>query len=127
MPGPTTFTTLEPGGDNALAVRRGLAEVSRVIIAAASIMVVVFGSFVTSDARVMKLLGLGLAVAVFIDAFVVRVILVPAIMRLLGRANWWMPAWLDRILPHVDIDGDADREASATEPDAEREKELAPA
>ena len=54
----------------------------------------------------MKLLGLGLAVAVFVDAFIVRVVLVPAIMRLLGRANWWMPAWLDRILPHLDIDGD---------------------
>ena len=92
--------------DNAVAVRRGLAEVSRVIIAAASIMVVVFGSFVSSDSRIMKLLGLGLAVAVFVDAFIVRVVLVPAIMRLLGRANWWMPAWLDRILPHLDIDGD---------------------
>jgi RND superfamily putative drug exporter len=111
-------------GDNALAVRRGLAEVSRVIIAAASIMVVVFGSFVTSDSRVMKLLGLGLAVAIFIDAFIVRVVLVPAIMRMLGRANWWMPAWLDRILPHVDIDGEADRKAS---PAIEREKELTPA
>ena len=96
-------------GDNAVAVRRGLAEVSRVILAAASIMVVVFGSFVTSDARVMKLLGLGLAAAVFVDAFVIRVVLMPAVMRLLGRANWWMPAWLDRVLPHLDIDaGDAD-------------------
>ncbi|MCR6711966.1 MAG: MMPL family transporter [Demequina sp.] len=93
--------------DNAVAVRRGLAEVSRVIIAAASIMVVVFGSFVSSDSRIMKLLGLGLAVAVFVDAFIVRVVLVPAIMRLLGRANWWMPAWLDRILPHLDIDDNA--------------------
>jgi RND superfamily putative drug exporter len=92
-------------GDNALAVRRGLAEVSRVIIAAASIMVVVFGSFVTSDARVMKLLGLGLAVAILIDAFVIRVFLMPAIMRLLGSRTWWIPAWLDRVLPHIDIDG----------------------
>src|SRR5690606_21204007 len=74
-------------GDNALAVRRGLAEVSRVIIAAASIMVVVFGSFVTSDSRVLKLLGLGLAAAIFIDAFVVRVVLIPAFMRMLGRAD----------------------------------------
>lgn len=92
-------------GDNTLAVKRGLAEVSRVIIAAASIMVVVFGSFVTSEARVMKLLGLGLAAAIFIDAFVIRVVLMPAIMRMLGKWNWWMPQWLDRILPHVDIDG----------------------
>jgi len=107
--------------DNSFAVRRGLAEVSRVIIAAASIMVVVFGSFVTSESRVMKLLGLGLAVAVFIDAFVVRVVLVPAIMRILGRANWWMPAWLDRLLPHLDIDGD---DHAAAERSVGREKEL---
>jgi len=111
-------------GDNALAVRRGLAEVSRVIIAAASIMVVVFGSFVTSDSRIMKLLGLGLAVAIFIDAFIVRVVLVPAIMRLLGRANWWMPAWLDRVLPHLDIDGHDTHRSSAPE---EPERELTPA
>ena len=91
--------------DNAYAVRRGLTDVSRVIIAAASIMVVVFGSFVTSDARVMKLLGLGLAVAVALDAFVIRVVLMPALMRLLGRANWWMPRWLDNVVPHLDIDG----------------------
>ncbi len=91
--------------DNAYAVRRGLTDVSRVIIAAASIMVVVFGSFVTSDARVMKLLGLGLAVAVALDAFVIRVVLMPALMRLLGRANWWMPRWLDKRVPHLDIDG----------------------
>ncbi len=93
-------------GDNALAVRRGLAEVSRVIMAAASIMVVVFGSFVTSDSRILKLMGLGLASAVFLDAFVIRVILMPSVMRVLGRWNWWIPRWLDRILPHVDIDGD---------------------
>ncbi|MCB2411437.1 MMPL family transporter [Demequina sp. TTPB684] len=91
--------------DNAYAVRRGLAEVSRVIVAAASIMVVVFGSFVTSDARFMKLLGLGLAVAIFLDAFVIRVVLMPAIMRVLGARSWWIPQWLDRLLPHIDIDG----------------------
>ena len=68
-------------------------------------MVVVFGSFVTSDARFMKLLGLGLAVAIFLDAFVIRVVLMPAIMRVLGSRTWWLPRWLDRILPHVDIDG----------------------
>ncbi len=88
-------------GDNAVAVKRGLAEVSRVIVAAAGIMVVVFGSFVTSEARVVKLLGIGLASAVFLDAFLIRVVLMPAVMRLLGRANWWMPAWLDRILPRI--------------------------
>jgi RND superfamily putative drug exporter len=91
--------------DNAHAVRRGLSEVSRVIVAAASIMVVVFGSFVTSDARFMKLLGLGLAVAIFLDAFVIRVVLMPAIMRVLGSRSWWMPQWLDQIVPRIDIDG----------------------
>jgi RND superfamily putative drug exporter len=111
-------------GDNRLAVRRGLAEVSRVILAAASIMVVVFGSFVTSDARVMKLLGLGLAAAIFVDAFVIRVVLMPAVMRLLGRANWYLPGWLDRVLPHLEIDGDvsAEREEASGE-----ERELEPA
>ncbi len=92
--------------DNARAVRNGLAEVSRVIVAAAAIMVAVFGSFVTSEARVVKLLGLGLAAAVFIDAFVIRVTIMPAVMRLLGRRNWWMPRWLDRVLPHIPIDDD---------------------
>lgn len=91
-------------GDNALAVRRGLSEVSRVIIAAAAIMVVVFGSFATSDSRIIKLMAIGLSSAIFLDAFVIRVTLMPAVMRLLGRANWWMPRWLDRILPHVTLD-----------------------
>lgn len=100
-------------GDTREAIRRGLAEVSRVIIAAASIMVVVFGSFVTSDARVMKLLGLGLAAAVFVDAFVVRVVLMPALMRLFGNANWYLPRWLDRILPHLEVEGEVERKAPA--------------
>lgn len=113
-------------GDSHLAVRRGLAEVSRVIIAAASIMVVVFGAFVTSESRIMKLLGLGLAVAIALDAFVIRVVLMPAIMRVLGRASWWMPAWLDRIVPHIDIDGHDDADAAAAEP-REPERVLADA
>jgi RND superfamily putative drug exporter len=108
-------------GDTRLAIRKGLAEVSRVIIAAASIMVVVFGSFVTSDARVMKLLGLGLAAAVFVDAFVVRVVLMPAVMRLLGNANWYLPRWLDRILPHLEVEGEVGREQAP----ASGRKELA--
>jgi len=114
-------------GDNKVAVRRGLAEVSRVILAAASIMVVVFGSFVTSDARVMKLLGLGLAAAIFVDAFVIRVVLMPAVMRLLGKANWYLPRWLDRVLPHLEIDGDADAVRAVASGPEERERELAPA
>jgi RND superfamily putative drug exporter len=63
----------------------------------------VFGSFVFGDERVIKEFGLGLAVAIFVDATVVRMLLVPATMELLGDANWWLPRWLDRILPHVRI------------------------
>jgi RND superfamily putative drug exporter len=114
-------------GDNRLAVQRGLAEVSRVIVAAAAIMVAVFGSFVTSESRILKLLGLGLAAAVFLDAFVIRVTLMPAVMRLLGRANWWMPLWLDRILPHVDLDtGDDATPGSQGDAEVPVERELEP-
>jgi RND superfamily putative drug exporter len=92
-------------GDNATAVADGLAATARVITAAALIMVCVFGAFVLGIDRQLKLFGLGMAVAVFIDATVVRMILVPATMELLGDKNWWMPRWLDRILPKVDVEG----------------------
>jgi RND superfamily putative drug exporter len=69
------------------------------------VMVVVFGSFLVSDARSLKEIGLGLAVAIALDATIVRVVLVPATMELVGRANWWLPAWLDRLLPLVQADG----------------------
>jgi RND superfamily putative drug exporter len=86
-------------GDNRLAVGRGLAATARVITAAAAIMVVVFLGFdLTPDVSV-KQIGLGLAAAVLVDATVVRLVLVPAVMELLGKANWWLPAWLDRVLP----------------------------
>jgi putative drug exporter of the RND superfamily len=92
-------------GDNARSVTAGLASTARVIAAAATVMVVVFGSFLVSDARSLKEIGLGLAVAIAIDATIVRVVLVPATMELLGRANWWLPGWLERLLPHVGTDG----------------------
>ncbi len=91
-------------GDNAHAVSSGLAITARLITAAALIMVLVFGMFVLSDLRQMKLMGLGLAVAVAIDATIVRIVLVPATMELLGNANWWLPRWLDRILPHLAVE-----------------------
>ena len=91
--------------DNPSAVAGGLAATARVITAAAAIMVFVFGSFVLSDVRALKLIGLGLAVAVAPDATIVRIVLVPATMELLGRANWWLPRWLARLLPKVDVDG----------------------
>jgi RND superfamily putative drug exporter len=92
-------------GDNTTAVADGLAATARVITAAAAIMVFVFGSFLLESDRVIKLFGLGLASAVLIDATVVRLLLVPATMELLGDRNWWLPRWLDRILPRIDVEG----------------------
>ncbi|MFM8946348.1 MAG: MMPL family transporter [Actinomycetota bacterium] len=94
-------------GDNSSAVADGLTATARVITAAALIMVAVFGSFVAGDDRTVKLFGLGLAVAVFIDATLVRMVLVPATMELLGARNWWIPKWLDRLLPRIDVEGHA--------------------
>ena len=74
------------------------------ITAAAAIMVTVFGAFVLQDAVFLKLAGLGLATAVFVDATVVRMVLVPSTMELLGDRNWWLPRWLDRLLPHVNVE-----------------------
>ncbi len=93
-------------GDNALSVANGLARTARVITAAAAIMIMVFLSFVFGgDLRQIKLFGIGLAVAIFIDVTLVRMVLVPSTMELLGDANWWLPNWLDRILPNVSIEG----------------------
>jgi RND superfamily putative drug exporter len=92
-------------GDNSSAVADGLTATARVITAAALIMVAVFGSFVAGDDRTVKLFGLGLAVAVFIDATLVRMVLVPATMELLGARNWWIPKWLDRVLPRIEVEG----------------------
>ena len=86
-------------GDNSLAVARGLAATARVISAAAAIMVVVFLSFVLTPDVSVKQIGLGLAAAVLVDATVVRLVLVPAVMELLGPTNWWLPSWLARLLP----------------------------
>ncbi|HEV7759041.1 MAG TPA: MMPL family transporter [Acidimicrobiales bacterium] len=92
-------------GQNSRAVADGLANTARVITAAAAIMVTVFGAFVLDDAVFLKLAGIGLATAVFVDATVVRMVLVPATMELLGDRNWWLPRWLDRLLPTVDVEG----------------------
>lgn len=92
-------------GDNTESVARGLAGTGRVITSAALIMIVVFLSFVASPVPSLKMLGLGLATAILIDATVVRMLLVPATMTLLGKANWWLPGWLDRALPHIALEG----------------------
>ncbi|MEI8068616.1 MAG: MMPL family transporter [Actinomycetota bacterium] len=92
-------------GDNASAVADGLTATARVITAAALIMVCVFSAFVLGYDRQLKLFGLGLALAVFIDATLVRMVLVPATMELLGNRNWWIPAWINRVLPKIDVEG----------------------
>ncbi|WP_199551844.1 MMPL family transporter [Streptomyces sp. N35] len=91
-------------GDNRRAVRVGLAETSRVINSAAVIMISVFLAFVLSGDRVIAMFGIALAAAVALDAFVLRTLLVPALMHMLGGANWWLPKWLDRILPRISIE-----------------------
>jgi RND superfamily putative drug exporter len=90
--------------DATLAVTRGLALTGRVITAAAAIMVTVFASFMIGEDRIIKLFGLGLAAAIFIDAVIIRSVLVPALMQLFGRGAWWLPEWLDRILPRLHVE-----------------------
>ncbi|MDZ5621006.1 MMPL family transporter [Nocardioides sp. HM23] len=89
-------------GDNTRAVIEGIAGTGRTITAAALIMVAVFSGFVLGSDPVVKMMGVGLATAIFLDATVVRLVLVPATMKLLGDANWWLPGWLDRLLPELD-------------------------
>ena len=94
--------------DNASAVADGLAATARVITAAAAIMVSVFLAFVLGDDMIGKMIGIGLATAIFVDATLVRMVLVPATMELLGDANWWLPKWLDRLLPEVHVEGESE-------------------
>ena len=103
------------GSDNSTAVADGIALTGRVITTAAAIMVCVFGSFVIGDPlRVLDVFGLGLAVAVLVDATIVRMVLVPSIMQLLGTANWWFPQWLERIVPHLDVEAAPAADAAAS-------------
>src|SRR5213078_4849776 len=112
--------------DNALAVADGLASTARVITAAALIMVTVFGSFMLGDFTTIKLFGLGLATAILVDATVVRMVLVPATMELLGDRNWWFPRSLDHLIPrlHVEAGPDIDTELArlAEEEDAKLQR-----
>jgi putative drug exporter of the RND superfamily len=91
-------------GDTSRAVSEGLAKTARVITAAAAIMVAVFLAFLVSEEIFLKLLGVGMATAIFLDATVVRMVLVPALMQIFGRANWWIPDWLDHRLPRFDLE-----------------------
>jgi RND superfamily putative drug exporter len=90
--------------DASRAVRNGVATTGRVITAAAAIMVVVFASFALTGERVITEFGLGLAIAILLDALVIRCLLVPALMQLVGRAAWWFPSWLERRLPRLAIE-----------------------
>ncbi|MFI6151106.1 MMPL family transporter [Kitasatospora sp. NPDC051170] len=96
-------------GDNAQSIVTGLAGTARVITAAAAIMVSVFAAFVPSPDLPIKVIGVGMGSAILIDATLVRLLLVPAVMHLLGGANWWLPSWLDRRLPHLHIEGHTER------------------
>jgi len=113
-------------GDSRTSVADGLAATAKVITAAAAIMVVVFGSFMLESERTIKMMGMGLATAIFLDATIVRMLLVPATMELLGDRNWWLPKWLDRILPNIDVEGHAElaHHDDDDDPDLEPEREL---
>jgi putative drug exporter of the RND superfamily len=102
-------------GNNRDAVAHGVAATGRTITAAAGIMVLVFGGFALGGERVIELFGIGLASAVFLDALIVRSVLVPAIMLLLGDRNWQVPDWLDRILPHLKVEGAAQSDTEVPE------------
>lgn len=95
------------GASARLAVAKGLRAGRTVVIAAALIMISVFGGFVFSDSTMIRSIGFGLAFGVLVDAFVVRMLLMPALMHLLGRSAWWLPKWLDRVMPNVDVEGAA--------------------
>jgi RND superfamily putative drug exporter len=92
-------------GDNTESVARGMAATGRVITSAALIMTVVFLGFVANPSALVKMIGLGLSTAILLDATIVRMVVVPATMTLMGRANWWLPRWLDRQLPHGSMEG----------------------
>jgi len=102
--------------DASAAVVGAVSNTGRVITAAAAIMVAVFGSFALGDERVLKMFGISFATAVFLDAFVVRSLLLPAVFELLGRATWWLPGWLERRLPHLAIDSESVEDTRDDEP-----------
>ncbi|MHC3470695.1 MMPL family transporter [Streptomyces sp. 7R007] len=110
------------------AVVTGFRHSARVVAAAAIIMIAVFGGFITSSESMIKMIGFGLAIAVFFDAFVVRMAIVPAVLALLGRRAWWLPRWLDRALPNVDVEGEGLRTpadaATGKDADPDEDREL---
>ncbi|MEU0214299.1 MMPL family transporter [Streptomyces sp. NPDC006265] len=107
------------GEKPAQAVVTGFRHGARVVTAAAVIMMAVFAGFIGSSESMVKMIGFGLAIAVFFDAFIVRMAIVPAVLALLGRKAWWLPKWLDRALPNVDVEGEGLRAASGDDGDRE--------
>jgi putative drug exporter of the RND superfamily len=116
---------IKSGGDNRVAVRNGLAATGKTITAAALIMILVFGSFILGGNRVIKEFGIGLAGGILVDAVLIRMAIVPSIMMMFGKANWWFPAWLDRILPKLSVDADDLVNQMPEDPGAEPQPELA--
>jgi len=100
------FEEWHRSGDNRIAVTRGLAATGRTITAAATIMVLVFASFILGGQVIIEMFGVGLASAILIDALIVRSVIVPALLLLTGKANWWLPSFLDRIIPRLNVEGD---------------------
>ncbi|MFF1722961.1 MMPL family transporter [Streptomyces sviceus] len=106
------------------AIVTGFKHSARVVVAAAVIMMAVFGGFISSGESMIKMIGFGLAVAVFFDAFVVRMAIVPAVLALLGHRAWWLPKWLDRALPNVDVEGEGLRTQAEKDTDPDEDREL---
>jgi putative drug exporter of the RND superfamily len=116
---------IKSGGNNRVAVRNGLAATGKTITAAALIMILVFGSFILGGNRVIKEFGIGLAGGILVDALLIRMAIVPSIMMMFGKANWWFPAWLDRMLPKLSVDADDLAAHAPEDPGPEPQPELA--
>jgi RND superfamily putative drug exporter len=108
--------------DARYAVRHGLAMTGRVVTAAAIIMIAVFGAFAIGNERALAMMGVGFGAAIFIDAFIIRLLLLPAVMHIAGPAMWWMPAWLERRLPHLHIERPDEESDEVAERDRDRQK-----
>ena len=116
---------IKSGGDNRVAVRNGLAATGKDDHGRRVIMILVFGSFILGGNRVIKEFGIGLAGGILVDAILIRMAIVPSIMMLFGKANWWSPVWLDRILPKLSVDADDLAAQMPDDPGAEPQPELA--
>jgi RND superfamily putative drug exporter len=112
---------IKSGGDNKVAVRNGLAATGKTITAAALIMILVFASFILGGERVIKEFGIGLAAGIAVDAVLIRMAVVPSLMMMFGKANWWFPGWLDRLLPKLSVDADDLSVKTAEQPAPEPE------